>query len=326
MRPDLNLPAAVERVVLRALAKDPNNRPQNALVFMNELQAVVQSQAGSALLPSRTNQSPQELSETVAYDATTVAKQPLVIPISSIATKPMQAVQRPRKYKVAMMAFLLTALAGSGFIYYKFNPSLLSQLQGNTTKGEKEPAGARLSYQVLVKKKTGEIVSLLAGKEVHSGDQVRFKTLTPFEGTVYLLYEEKPENLVWINSVNKKAQQVERVDNTFIPVNEWLPITWEKKPTAVRLLLIVVPAGSDWSLEKALAPAALNIKTGNSNELAAAYIKDELKLRLLDNLARNAVSIPFSTMEQDQTRITQTPLPTEQNRVIYQWVELLQLP
>jgi hypothetical protein len=240
------------------------------------------------------------------------------------------------------MTFLLMALAGSGFIYYKFTPSLLSQLQGNTTKGEKESAittnklgktpllpsvGATLNYQVLVTKKTGETILLPESNEVHSDDKVRFKTLTPFNGVVYLLYEDRPMSLAWINSVNGKAQQLGKVSNDVIPVNDPLTLGPVKDPTRVRLLLIFVPAGNDWSLKNASGQKTLKIKEPEeSNALFAAFIKAEAKTHLLNDLVRNAVAVSYATMEQEQTRVTQIPLPVTQNRVIYQWVELRQLP
>jgi serine/threonine protein kinase len=338
VRPDLNIPTAVERVVLKALDKDSNKRPQNALEFTKELQIAAQSEPHPAVPSALSNQSPPLLNETVAYEATTVPRQPQIIPISAVAMRPMEAVRRPRKYKIAILAFLLTALAGSGVIYYKFNPTLISEVQGNTTKIAKELAATAISakktppspdsidtlnYQVQVTKKTGETFLLSTNNQVYSGSKVRFKTLTRFDGTVYLFYEEG-QSLYWINPVNNQAQELG--DNTAIPAEKPIPLgTAVKKPTTIRFLMVFVPRENNWSLEKVLAPEKLTVVPGDKIYISRAKISKESKDRLLDDLTRNAVSVSFSTIEQDQARISQIPL-REPNRVVYQWVDFLQLP
>ncbi len=328
-RPDLLIPPTIERVVLRTLEKDRAQRPPTALALAQELQAALPSAPAPVNRPANILNS----QETVAYDATTVARQAQIIPIATAATKSVKVVQRPKKYHFVATAFLLLAAGTAGFIYIQFNPATLPELQTNLNQATPAPASLTappnaLRYQILAGKDQ-TLTPITASRELHNHEEIRFQLRPPFAGTAYLFLEEtSSQDLYWINPIalapdRVEAQQIQGTEKTWLPADESIPLGPVKGREKVRFLLVCVPTEVMWPFD-GLVDSDLKVGKQEGN-LSAVKIPARGKNRILESLQRNGVSAQLTFFQDGESPVAWLPIP-EQKRTLYQWIELEQVP
>jgi serine/threonine protein kinase len=324
-RPDLPIPPALERVVLRALEKDRAQRPPTALALAQELQAALPSAPAPASVPANI----LNTQETVAYDATTVARQAPISPITVTATQPQRPAPRPKKLHLVATTFLLVAAGTAGLIYSQFKPAAISDLQNNVHLPAPTTPPQAVRYQIFVEKGQA-LTPIAAHQELHSEEKIRFQLLPPFAGLAYLFLEEaSTRNLYWINSITRppdrvEVQQIGGTEKTWLPAEQFIPLGAVRRREKIRFLLVCVPTGVEWPFEN-LVNSDLKNYGNKEGYLSAVPIPTAGKNRILESLQQGGVNAPLAFLQDSNAPIASIPMP-DQKQVLYQWIELEQAP
>ncbi len=314
LRPDLNIPAPVEQVVLKALAKDRAQRQQTAREFASELFAAWQQAESFRTGKRRSIQTildserktingriptPQHIEEPVVTvpialpDPPAPALPPKDTPVSK--DKGTSGLLTKWKYLLTGLLVMLVVL-------------VVVLLQLNKTKRADEISGASLAGSLTttkdpplptadsgslnkvmdyrVKVANAETATLLRDNTVHSGAQIWFEFELAKQGAVYLFVVQPDQSLIWLDAkANGVSQDIPAGRTLLVPIDaqNWWNI--DNNPGEEKFLLVYVPAGIRWSLPEVAAMKKLSL-SGNAADLSPANAA-----RLREYLSGNAAEL-----------------------------------
>ncbi len=168
VRAELRISGAVERVVLKALAKDRAERQQTVEALAAELtQAYTHGQqtVRASWLPGRR-----------------------------------------MALAVALVCGLLLAVAAWG--WWRRQDARPAVVVDATLPAANAPAPLRLTYRVFKRSPNGAALALGLEDAARVGDEVYLELTPPFQCAVYLLYEDRQGTLVWANPKPNRAPQI----------------------------------------------------------------------------------------------------------------------
>ena len=133
-----------------------------------------------------------------------------------------------------------------------------------------------LDYRAILETPRADLDTLPANNEIHSSEAIHFMIRLVHPGSLYLLHEREDGLLEW---VNQKAQKGRAGEWLQVPPNKNQVIAMDETPGTENFLMIYVPEGMDWSIEKALTHR--NIITSEGMPIipkeAATKLKDSVK-------------------------------------------------
>jgi serine/threonine protein kinase len=148
-KPGLAIPRAVENVVLRALAKSPDDRPQTADEMRQELQRALAdagewltAPATPVMTPSVSSSKnlPRQSAPFSTHPSSSKDRLPAAVAVSATAVSPATAATSRRRRLVWVTMGLTAALTVGGFLWAKRMGLLPAQLAGVTSPPAEGPA------------------------------------------------------------------------------------------------------------------------------------------------------------------------------------------
>ncbi|HXG68024.1 MAG TPA: serine/threonine-protein kinase [Blastocatellia bacterium] len=240
LRPDLDIPEELERVIMKALEKDPAKRQQTALEFAHELSSAC----------SRADVSPGAN----VLEPETEDREPTV-PLPAPAPLPAQAIEPAEGKKVAILSLLsiLILLACAAFVIFWLGRA---RPEVPATAAAEQAAQAQKLMRFRIVKMTGEKKEILpANSPARTGERIRFEIGLLQRGKMYFFYEGKDGSWQWWNP-NMRQQPAADRDPPWSGIPErgvdLAPPAGEQK-----FRIVYVPDGQEWSLESAALPERL---------------------------------------------------------------------
>ncbi|HKX31564.1 MAG TPA: protein kinase, partial [Blastocatellia bacterium] len=254
--PELKIPEAVERVILKALDKIPARRQQTILELAAELDA-----AGR---PPRVRDS-----------------RPAPAPTVTAAPAP-----RSWKREKLILAGLLVGLTILMLVFF-LNPRPASPEQPLVNALPAPPVDLPvdlLEYRVERERPGADLESLVLNQIVRSGESIRFRVKAESAGAFYALGKNDDGSMFWIDAADDYATRIN-------PAGEWVPIprkTYLEIGNEVgteTVLLIFVPRTIDWTLARGVSRGRLPIKDG------LARIPPDGAARLMKSLRQEGLEL-----------------------------------
>lgn len=356
-RPDLNIPAAIELVILKALAKDRNARPQSAQAFASELLAARQQADSFRTSKSRSLQTIAETGRATINGrevvpprqaASTEIVRPVIpppvypdppAPPAPVTTQPQpdqpapapgespSAPQRPTGWKVAVAAasVLLLIVVAVLLKNRNFTDQAVSDPKAGGLQNvapapaeSTEPVATVRRLDYRVRTKGNEL--LPADNTVHSDARIGFEFELPQPGAIYLFYVTPNQGLVWLDATPGKARPLSPPDATLrMPTESWWVM--DRNPGLEKFLVIVVPADLSWSLEQTIAPEKIATVAPGEAELKPAATR-----LLFDFLKQQAAEMsPATSPNGNESRhILHSAAP--EKRMAYYEIKLNHVP
>lgn len=247
VRPDLDIPAQVDQVILKSLEKDPSRRQQTLAEFANELEEAY-SNARDGRVPTMDIDPSRE----ITIDVNPNKPRPPVEP----DTKPEQRGLWvwARSLPMARKAVFLIGLAmiASMGIFTLNRQGVLPLGAGETL----------LEYRISKEKASasGESARVTT---VKPGDGISFEVKATRAARLCVLYQDDYSFLIWLNPrEDGEAQLVHSQQSIRVPAreNKWILI--DNKPRTEVFWVILIPEGVDWSLRKAVQPGTFSVNSG----------------------------------------------------------------
>lgn len=274
IRPDL--PPAMGHVVLKALAKKREARPQSASEFFEALR--------------RAQQDPAQTIPNSGYE--TVAER---------APHPFRKITPSRKILPALSIIATVALLG---LYWK-GRGLIGPGPKHASAPSSPAAMASpmprlgFEYQVIKRTPDGKTETLLTEKDaVANGDQVYFRITLPFDGECYLFYEIPEDDstpaseheLIWVNPLNNLTpQRGTASDMLRLPAEGAIP--FDTEPGKQRYTVLFIPKSVSWSLNDLIPKERLALHRDEDPTLSHVHIAEPDLTKLLQLLENNKIDI-----------------------------------
>ena len=298
VRPDLDIPAQVEKTVLKSLEKDRERRQQTLAAFAGELEeAYSQAKAdgGNAVSPTP--------SQVTTVDLTPKPPEPG----SNGSEK-----RRSEHASLWNRARALTQSRQSLFFFSLFVIAIailaILHLTGIM------PLTARstfLEYRIATESAATNGGPAPTVTRVKSGERISFEFKLARPGRLYVLYEDDYGFLLWLN-------RLEDGDAQYAPAEQWvrIPDRWilvDDTPRIEKFWVLHVPDGLDWSLTKAVFPEAFSIRPG------IAEITRETAARLISLVKNEGVELKSLS---DRNGLVALTKPAEKNQLAFYKIEL----
>jgi len=337
LRPELKLPAGVERVILKALAKERTQRQQTILELARELEA-----AWLQAKPSRLDAGLNALPATtlIRRDSPSVAAPAPPSAPTSVITIPQREPQAPsapaaaRKLKFWSLGILLVSLVGLALIpivrFVLFRPSQVettaAPLAAGMSPGAAEVSPAPLpwniklmAYRVGREKPAPDLDRLSLNNIVRSDERIYFQVKLERPGSVYLLYKQADGSMLWLGAVTDGQAR-------FSPPGEWLSIPERirlkvgEKLGVENILVIYVPSSLKWSIREAMPLSKIPVRD------EGAIIPPEAALKISDFLKQEAVELKPSGTESGTPVSHQLSKAGEADQIAFYEIKLNHLP
>ncbi len=326
-QPDLNIPDAVEQVVLKALQKNRELRQQTITELASELEAAASGISPATSMSQKdlptvrlTKETPTPATAPLSSEKTSVGK-PHTLPQQSRPTaskvrQPLinvqaaeptpQAVEQPappeqlvtvnqsdkriqsRKSRSYKKELVIASLVLLAIFAALF---VVIKMTGKNGSVDVSTLTNRLlEYRIKRENAAGELETLPLDNTIRAGDGFGFEVKLIEPGSVYMFSEltEKNESFwQWLNPPANASAQPPPVDKWFSFPFKWLIA--DDKTSAKKYWLIFVPKDVNWSPAKTLDPKKLSPKNGIADlpPEIASAIQASLKQ---DAVALNAVS------------------------------------
>ena len=260
-----------DHVVMKALEKAPENRQQTMHELAEELQTALQQPA---------------------------------MPV-------MAAVRKPSRMwfigaGILLLGWLLVLGAKSWWQGQERN-TLANTLVAASPASITDPKKLSLQYAVFCTRNE-TVRPLTSFDRIQEGERIHFELQMPFDGTVYLLFEETTGELKWANPDQDGLPQRGRAGESIrVPEQYGLPL--DAETGSQTFLVIYVPATNPWTMANVIVPHRIVMKTGTLSReplrtMRYAEIPPADSEKITASLAQNAQAITF-TGEQSAARLRQ---------------------
>ncbi len=210
VRPELNIPEAVDRVVLRALSKQPAERQKSIELLAQELKAAIITSRELEILPT----------------------QPAVIKPTQndeLEARPPTAPKSTRAYFLILIGMLLVVLPAL-LIYFKPWKSNSKQITGATAGSPTyspttSPAITKMKVSLIRRDKRGNEEDVSTNTRFYNGDRVRIRIQADQNGFLYILHRGSSGNV----SMLYPDQRIEGGNNRIDKEN-----------------VVIIPTGRGW--------------------------------------------------------------------------------
>jgi serine/threonine-protein kinase len=351
-RPERNIPAAIEEVVLKALAKNRTERPQTAQDFASELLAAWQRKDSPSGRSQNLQAAPEQERATGSVRAQASAQLPDATVVAPVTTQqtPLRAATQPiipgagtsieaplspgllSKWKYPLAAVL------AGLIVLAIAFALIPKPDGDETKERKlltsrmekannpppsvAPTPMRvMDYRIRLKKPVDGLMTLPTDNTVHSWAQIGFEFALVRAGAIYLFAVMNDQSMQWLDA-RKTGVATPSPAGKILTVPGNLNVNWwniDHQTGEEKFLVVHVPEGQTWSLAETIAPEKFSVK-GEAADLSPAAAG-----RLRDFLRQNATDLSV-TSRQNENAATHSLSAANENRITYYEIRLNHVP
>ncbi|MEP7341288.1 MAG: protein kinase [Acidobacteriota bacterium] len=293
-RPGLNLPAAIEQIVMRTLEKERENRPQSAAILARELdQAHLEFKQSPTLreLPSGSQTvsiPPSQQSVQSPARASVQANPQATAQISAISESGVAAPTGARTAGGSLSGKWITgavfvALALVAVFWWWSSSQGKKQLtEAPTVVATPSPFTAAikrdvLSYRIVRKTPVSGLLTLPVDRTVKTNERILFEFQPRQAGRLYLMMENSDHSWRWFNAAKDgRGTAIAANGKIELPSDKWYVL--DDNAGVEKFWLFYVPDGMNWSLAESLAPASIRIEsagkwTGTSEIRAEAAEK-----------------------------------------------------
>jgi serine/threonine protein kinase len=256
LRPDLNIPAAIERAVLKALEKDREHRQQTIRQLAEELGTAHRS-PGFEPKPQ-----PRKWRTLAALVVTGLA--------------------------LSLMVFLAIKLRPAAELP---SANQSQQAPASTTLADANANQVPPRYRIIRRTPNGTVSPLASSEALHEGDRIQFEFVMPFQGTFYLFYEDKDGSMVWANPGRGGAPQT-GMAGSLVRVPEKSELPMGAGAGQQNYLAVYVPVAVRWSLRELALPDEIKIRLGT--DFADARIPSAIAGKIKQDLNQKAMLIAFT--------------------------------
>jgi len=309
------VPSNVEQVVMQALEKDREKRPQTAALFAQELETAY-TRCLSPTEPIRPKQT-----------------SPSGPPISTATAAP--DLKRAKWKLPAALAAMVVIAAAIGLWMFagktgqspksepeiSINKPLPAQSDQSVPAVLAVPAIHRdvLTYRITRKEPVENLKTLPLDLRVGSNERILFEFQLAAPGAIYLLLENSDRSLRWIDADSDGQAAV-------LPANRWIEVPrdyWyvlDTKAGTESFWLLYVPRDLDWSLAKA-AQTAFSIERGGKWE-GTAIIEPEAAGQVLNSLKSAGAEMKATGKQNGNEAMFSLWQEFETDRVSFHRIEL----
>lgn len=309
------VPPNIEQVVMQALEKDRERRPQTALLFARDLgRAYAQCFAPTDELVARQ----RAQSAPIAAPSAPKSEQPPVKP----------AAPNTVNWKLAsVLAALIMIAAALGF--WKLNRQSNQSPVAENTPAPSSPAPSAsvsairrdvLTYRVTRKQPVAGLRTLPLDLSAKSDERILFEVKLKAPGALYLMAESGDHSWRWLDAAANGQAAI-------FPANQWIELprdSWyvlDNRTGSEVFWLLYAPRELNWSLAEAAAPAQLALERGRRWEGTAA-IEPTTVDRLLNWLKTNGGEMKVSGNQSGDEALFSLWQEAETNRVSFHRIEL----
>jgi serine/threonine protein kinase len=302
LRPDLKLPPGVERVVLRALEKDPNKRQQTVGELAGDLESAYLS-ADPALNTTARHEPPGSV--TRHRRAAGIFMLVLLLLGLSVALERFVA----KKSKLVGTASLTSGTGNDA---------------GPRTKNSLTPTSPTqpLQYRVKLIRRGTAAEGIADDHTVRAGDRVWFEFRLSRPGALYLFFQSL-DGLLWLDArasgqagVSPPGEWLRVPENTAMEMNE--------SGGTQQYIVVYVPAGEEWSLGRVIPLEALKVK--NEMDIPYVLVRHQAAGKLRAYLAQKAAGLIPAGATADALNLALPPSVDGTGRIMYYTILLNQLP
>jgi serine/threonine protein kinase len=326
-RPDLKIPAVIERIVLKALEKDPANRHQTITDFARELEVAATAEgnfstASQRAIPTVYESMPDgkhSASYATILDRHENLQSIEPVPISrtekiSDGRQPVETAQNSLQKGWRLFAgLLLLALTVTAYFVWKgFDDKRALAVPTAEQPILVEPA-TLLEYQIKLEKPTAELETLAENNSIKSGEFFAFEVKLLASGSLYFFSQYSAKNdgsWRWLNASEEgKKQSYEFGKWLQIPEKNWIGM--DDNAGIERYLIVYVPQGVVWSPVKMVDKKAPFSKTG------VAEISGEKAVEIMAYLKQEAVQLTSSVERRNKNVCFRLSVPEKTNRLSF---------
>jgi hypothetical protein len=323
-------PPAVDRLILRALAKDRGARPPSATDFARELEnAYLQARSSAGAATARNPRVAVEGADAVTTplnaETAAISSNALVPQSGAIARNDEGGRAARGKLRLVLAVLIACALLGwAGWRLRKGNPGTPNPPQPSPTPDAGGTSHAALTellqYRVKLERPIGGLITPPPDLTVRSGESFFFQFRLMRAGALYLLEELKDGSWRWFNAAASGRQPIN-------PAGKWVELprgqyyTLDDEAGEERFLVIYVPEHLPWSLAEAVAPSRISVST-EKWRAGTALIEPEAVSRALARLNADGVELEAQGSQIGNAFEFRLRQPGEEPRAAYYRIKL----
>jgi hypothetical protein len=196
----------------------------------------------------------------------------------------------PRKKSAIVGIALLVAFLLGNAIYLgnKFRMPGVIPTRATDLKGDSSKTASQ--YRILRHDEGGTLRLLGPNDSLREGERIHFEFTMPFQGSFYLLYEQRDGSLIWTNP-GKDGTPQSGMGGAIMRVPESNAITMGPGEGSQNFLALFVPADLAWSLRKIALPETIQIRLGEY--FPDASLRADLAARIRKDLTLRGREIKF---------------------------------
>lgn len=313
----LNLPAAIEQIVMRTLEKERENRPQSAVMLARELeQAYLEFKRSPTLreLPSepKTINIPASqksvLSPALAsVQANSQSTVQLSANIESGVTAPATA--RTARGSLSgkwIIGAVFVALALVAVFWWSQREKQSSKPPALVATPSPSPAAIKrdvMSYRIVRKTPVNGLLTLPVDRTVKANERILFEFQPAQAGRLYLMMENSDHSWRWFNaSQDGRGTPIAANGKIELPSDKWYVL--DDTVGVEKFWLFYVPDGANWSLAESIAPASIRIESAGK-WAGTSPISAEAAERILGWFKSNGAELKAASQQNDSQVLVQ---------------------
>jgi serine/threonine protein kinase len=325
-RPDFFLPMAMERVVFKALEKDPAHRQQTVTDFAKELQAAIASDVKFSATPqseiptvyAEVSESRQPNSYSTVFEPNENLQSPATSPVSgsgkiSAGGQPAPSLQNNRQLRWWLFAGLLLIMAVTVYVGVKG----FGEKPASTVTAAEPPIAVKpatlIEYQIKLERPTAELETLAENNVVKSGEFFAFEVKLLTSGSLYFFSQYSAKNdgsWRWLNAPESEKEPLPEAGKWLqIPQKNWIGMDGDAG--VERYLIVYVPKEVNWS------PVKMSGKKAPFNKTGVMEISGANTVEIMAYLRQEAVQLNSAVERRNRRVCFSLSAPEKTNRLAF---------
>jgi serine/threonine protein kinase len=313
----LNLPAAIEQIVMRTLEKERENRPQSAVMLARELeQAYLEFKRSPTLreLPSEPKTISIPTSQQSVQSPAQASVQASPQPTAQLSANSESGVTAPATARTAagslsgkwIMGAAFVALALIAVFWWSQREKQSSKLPAVVATPSPSPATIKrdvLSYRIVRKTPVNGLLTLPVDRTVKTNERILFEFQPAQAGRLFLMMENSDHSWRWFNaSQDGSGTAIATNGKIELPSDKWYVL--DDTVGVERFWLFYVPDGANWSLAESLAPASIRIESAGK-WTGTSEIRAEAAEKILGWFKSNGAELKAASQQNDRQVMVQ---------------------